>query len=107
MYSPGDAADDEAFMDKVFYHYYTIEKDADGNETGKKILTKEWARGAAFDIVQRWGHMNKADAEGYLNEHFEPVWEHADVLNKNYIAQDEGYNMMKSLMGSFSVSYSD
>ena len=51
--------------------------------------------------------MNKADAEGYLTEHFEPVWEHADVLNKNYIAQDEGYNMMKSLMGSFSISYSD
>ena len=44
LYNPGDAADDEAFLDKVFYHYYTMEKDADGNETGKKILTKEWAR---------------------------------------------------------------
>ena len=51
--------------------------------------------------------MNKADANTYLDEHFEQVWEHADVLNKSYIAQEEGYNFMKSLMGTFSISWSD
>merc|ERR1711924_183101 len=74
LYEPGDAADDDDFLEKVFYHYYTFEKDANGLSTGKEILTKDWAHTAAVDIVQRWGRMNVADANAYLDEHLEPVW---------------------------------
>ena len=50
--------------------------------------------------------MSEADAEKYLNENFESVWEHADVNNQGYIPREEAYNMEKSLLGSFSITYS-
>ena len=51
--------------------------------------------------------MNKADAEAYLQKHFEYTWKHFDVNNEGKIFLGEAHNFYKSLMGSFSITYSD
>ena len=102
----GDPAMDDEFLQKVFHNYYTRAKDEKGFQTGKKVLTKGWAREASRDVVMNWGHMTKEDAEAYLQENFEATWEHYDVNNEGQIPVPEAYNMEKSLMGSFSITYS-
>ena len=51
--------------------------------------------------------MNRADTEAYLNRHFEYTWKHFDVNNEGQIMLGEAHNFIKSLMGSFSITYSD
>ena len=48
---PGDPSTDDSFLRKVFHHYYTREKDSKGFQKGRKILTHDFARLAALDVV--------------------------------------------------------
>ena len=73
---------DDEFLQKVFHHYYTRAKDEKGFQTGKKVLTKGWAREASRDVVMNWGHMTAEDADAYLNENFDATWRHFDVNNE-------------------------
>ena len=51
--------------------------------------------------------MNAEEAENYLDKNFASTWEHFDVNNENHILLPEAYNFEKSLLGSFSITYSD
>ena len=93
---------DDEFLSDVFENYFTTNE-----KKGKKVLRKSLARGASNEVVQAWNHVSEAEARTYLNKNFEKVWRQYDVNNEGEIYLDEGANFEKSLLGSFSITYSD
>lgn len=88
----------------MFHRHYT----RDGKEKkGKKVLTRGNAWLASEEVVEKWNHLTLAQADEYLNHNFERVWQHYDLNNEGKIRVDEAYNFEKSLLGSFSITYSD
>ena len=103
-HEPGDPAQDDDFLHKVFHRHYT----RDGKEhEGNKVLTHSNAWLASKEVVQKWNKFDSAEADEYLNHNFERVWQHYDVNNEGKIRVDSAYNFEKSLVGSFSITYSE
>ena len=113
MHEPGDPAMDDDYLHGVFHRHYTRyygdekERKKHPNAVGLKVLTKDNALLASKEVVMQWNHMNEAEAEKYLNKNFEKAWNYYDVNNDGHIRVSEAYNFEKSLIGSFSVTYSD
>ena len=101
MHKPGDPAEDDHFLKQVFHNHYTV------NKLGEKVLTKMNAFLASKDVVKKWNHMSDEEAEQFLAKNFERVWTAADVNNEGMIKRYEAYTLEKSLLGSFSITYSD
>ena len=105
---------DDDYLHKVFHRHYTLDHgDGKGSQSpftgkpGTKVLTRDNAWLASKEVVQKWNHMKPAEAEEYLNRNFDRVWEHYDLNNAGLIRVGEAYNFEKSLLGSFSITYSD
>ena len=57
MHKPGDPAEDDHFLKKIFKNHYTL------NKKGEKVLTKNNALLASKDVVKQWNHMSDDEAE--------------------------------------------
>ena len=107
----GDPATDDDLLRQIFHKYYTHhiseeEKEKNPSAKGFKVLEHDYARSASKEVVQRFEHLSEEQAEQYLAANFEKIWEHFDVNGENFIRLDEAANFEKSLLGSFSITYS-
>ena len=65
------------------------------------------ARLASKDVVMKLDNLGNDEAEDYLDKNFERVWRESDVNNEGEVKVYEAYTMEKSLLGSFSITYSN
>ena len=95
---------DDDYLRKVFHKYY---QKGETDLKKDRILKRDYAWLASKEIVKKWEHLDDAQAEEYLNENFEKAWRAADVNNEGQIKLNEAYTFEKSLMGSFSMTFTD
>ena len=105
-HQPGDPAMDDDFLQRVFHRHYTRDGTTMQGD-GPKILTKDNALLASKEVVEKWDHLSSTEADQYLHNNFERVWQHYDLNNEGKIKVAEAYNFEKSLLGSFSITYSE
>ena len=68
-------------MGSVFEQYKKAGTDKKGNPNGFDVLTKDNARAASADIIEKWNDLPEANTNSYLNERFDKNWEKVDVNN--------------------------
>ena len=90
-------------MGAVFNTYAKQGTDKRGNPTGVDILTKDNARSASQDIIQKWNNLPEQNVQKYLDERFDKTWAKIDINNQGFIDTTEAFNFERQLMGTFSV----
>ena len=75
------ASEDDDYMNSVFEQYKKAGTDKKGNPNGFDVLTKDNARAASAEIIEKWNDLPEQNTNKYLDERFDKNWEKVDVNN--------------------------
>lgn len=89
---------DDTLM-RSLYKNYATEGKADNLPNGHFWVTKPDGKRVAKEVVMTHLHLNAAEAEGYLGEHFETDWAKYDVNEEGKIEVDRAPMFLRTICG--------
>jgi len=88
-----------------FINDYAVEEDKVGLTNGTFVPTKEGVKAAALEYLQTTKEISRADAEKYVDEKFEDVWNYYDVNKEGEIEVVQMPQFMRFLAKQVEVGY--
>lgn len=78
---------------------FSIEGNTNGKGNGEFYITKEACFDVAKEVVSTHHGFGTYKTKDYLDEHFEKLWKHHDVLNEGFLDVAKAPVLLRSLIG--------